>query len=87
MARGEVLAEQTTVIGAAIDDVGDGLYKGSFTIPEAQAQMLRKALAAPKHVRATEGAGPTTTTSPPRRRWATRSASTSSATRSPSCRR
>ncbi|WP_323793739.1 HNH endonuclease signature motif containing protein [Nocardioides sp.] len=129
MARGEVLAEQATVIGAAIDDVGDdyaaqkplagahlveqaksfnahdlremgrrlfevidpegadayearllaaqeararkntqfriahagdGLYKGSFTIPEAQAQMLRKALAAlaaPKHVRATEGAG------------------------------
>ncbi len=38
----------------------DGLAHGSFTIPALQAEMLRKALqglAAPKHVRATEGAG------------------------------
>ncbi len=41
-------------------DDGEGLSHGRFTIPTAQAEMLRKALqalAAPKHVRATEGAG------------------------------
>ena len=41
-------------------DDGDGLVHGSFTMPSAQGSMLRKALqalAAPKHVRATEGAG------------------------------
>ncbi len=38
----------------------DGLAHGTFTIPALQAEMLRrhsKALAAPKHVRAVEGAG------------------------------
>jgi hypothetical protein len=41
-------------------DDDQGLAHGRFTIPAAQASMLRKALvalAAPKHVRATEGAG------------------------------
>ncbi|QCW50758.1 DUF222 domain-containing protein [Nocardioides dongxiaopingii] len=41
-------------------DDGEGLAHGTFAIPTAQASMLRKALAAlaaPKHVRATEGAG------------------------------
>ncbi len=41
-------------------DDGEGLSHGRFTMPTAQAAMLRKALqalAAPKHVRATEGAG------------------------------
>ncbi|GAA5142051.1 HNH endonuclease signature motif containing protein [Nocardioides marinquilinus] len=41
-------------------DDGEGLAHGRFTLPAAQASMLRKALlglAAPKHVRATEGAG------------------------------
>ena len=41
-------------------DDGEGLAHGKFTIPAAQASMLKKALhglAAPKHVRATEGAG------------------------------
>ena len=68
---------------------GDGMVRGSFTIPALQAEMFRKALhalAAPKHVRATEGAGPTTTTSPPRRSSGTRSWSTSSGTRPVSCR-
>ncbi|CAN5242860.1 hypothetical protein BH09ACT12_BH09ACT12_32780 [soil metagenome] len=39
---------------------GEGKAYGSFILPEAQAAMLEKALralAAPKHVRATEGAG------------------------------
>ena len=39
---------------------GDGTVRGSFVLPELQAEMFRKALqalAAPKHVRATEGAG------------------------------
>ncbi|MEN8674806.1 DUF222 domain-containing protein, partial [Nocardioides sp.] len=39
---------------------GDGTIRGSFVLPELQAEMFRKALqalAAPKHVRATEGAG------------------------------
>ena len=43
-----------------LSHAGNGLWRGSFTLPELQAQMLRKALmalAAPKHVRATEGAG------------------------------
>ena len=43
-----------------LNHAGDGLWRGSFVLPEVQAQMLRKALmalAAPKHVRATEGAG------------------------------
>ena len=41
-------------------DDGDGLTHGTFTVPVAQGSMLRKALhglAAPKHVRATDGAG------------------------------
>ena len=41
-------------------DDDEGLSHGRFTLPEAQASMLRKALnalASPKHVRATEGAG------------------------------
>ncbi len=41
-------------------DDGNGLAHGRFTLPEAQAAMLRKALhglASAKHVRATEGAG------------------------------
>ncbi len=41
-------------------DDGDGLTHGTFTVPAAQGSMLRKALhglAAPKHVRATDGAG------------------------------
>ncbi|WP_167736749.1 HNH endonuclease signature motif containing protein [Nocardioides sp. 1609] len=41
-------------------DDGEGLAHGRFTMPSAQASMLKKALAAiaaPKHVRATEGAG------------------------------
>ncbi|WP_137292944.1 HNH endonuclease signature motif containing protein [Nocardioides dongxiaopingii] len=41
-------------------DDGEGLAHGRFTLPSAQASMLRKALtaiAAPKHVRATDGAG------------------------------
>ncbi|WP_137294768.1 HNH endonuclease signature motif containing protein [Nocardioides dongxiaopingii] len=41
-------------------DDGEGLAHGRFTLPAAQASMLRKALtaiAAPKHVRATDGAG------------------------------
>jgi hypothetical protein len=39
---------------------GDGTIRGNFVLPELQAEMFRKALqalAAPKHVRATEGAG------------------------------
>jgi len=39
---------------------GDGTIRGSFVLPELQGEMFRKALqalAAPKHVRATEGAG------------------------------
>ena len=39
---------------------GDGTICGNFVLPELQAEMFRKALqalAAPKHVRATEGAG------------------------------
>ncbi len=39
---------------------GDGTVRGSFVLPALQAEMFRKALqalAAPKHVRATEGAG------------------------------
>jgi hypothetical protein len=39
---------------------GDGTVRGNFVLPELQAEMFRKALqalAAPKHVRATEGAG------------------------------
>ena len=39
---------------------GDGTIRGSFVLPELQAEMFRKALqalGAPKHVRATEGAG------------------------------
>ena len=39
---------------------GDGTIRGSFTLPELQAEMFRKALqalAAPKHVRASQGAG------------------------------
>ncbi|WP_300402049.1 HNH endonuclease signature motif containing protein, partial [Nocardioides sp.] len=39
---------------------GDGTVRGSFVLPELQAEMFRKALqalASPKHVRATEGAG------------------------------
>ncbi len=39
---------------------GDGTVRGSFILPELQAEMFRKALqalASPKHVRATEGAG------------------------------
>ncbi len=41
-------------------DDGDGTVHGRFTLPAAQAAMLQKALcalAAPKHVRATDGAG------------------------------
>lgn len=41
-------------------DDAEGLTHGTFTLPTAQGAMLRKALhayAAPKHVRATEGAG------------------------------
>ena len=41
-------------------DDGEGMTHGHFTIPAAQGSMLRKALqsfAAPKHVRATDGAG------------------------------
>lgn len=41
-------------------DDGEGLTHGTFAMPTAQASMLRKALhahAAPKHVRAVEGAG------------------------------
>ena len=41
-------------------DNGEGLTHGQFTIPVAQGSMLRKmlhGLSAPKHVRATEGAG------------------------------
>ncbi|MGA8847462.1 MAG: DUF222 domain-containing protein [Nocardioides sp.] len=41
-------------------DDGEGLSHGRFTLPQAQGAMLRKALqalASPKHVRATEGAG------------------------------
>jgi cell division protein FtsB len=39
---------------------GDGTIRGNFVLPELQAEMFRKALqalASPKHVRATEGAG------------------------------
>jgi len=39
---------------------GDGTIRGSFVLPELQGEMFRKALqalAAPKHVRATDGAG------------------------------
>ena len=39
---------------------GDGTVRGSFVLPALQAEMFRKALqalAAPKHVRAVEGAG------------------------------
>jgi hypothetical protein len=71
-------------------DDGQGLTHGRFTLPTAIADALRKqlhALAAPKHVRADQGAGPTTGTSPRPSAWGMRSSSGSRATTPPSCRR
>ncbi len=58
LARQEARARKRTEFRMWND--GEGLAHGRFTLPEAQAAMLRKALvtlASPKHVRATEGAG------------------------------